>query len=393
MGAILAFTFFTSCRQVSGSHEITVRNRLDIDRPVETISVPVKEVKALVKKFGAANIVIKDTETGDILLSQPVDLDLDGVIDEILFQTDIQAKAEKKFLVQGRTNANDSQPESKVKAYSRFVPERTDDYAWENDRVAFRTYGPVAQQMVEQGKPGGTLTSGMDAWFKRVEYSIIDSWYQKNLEIPGYYHTDHGEGYDPYHVGASRGIGGIGVWEQDSLYVSKNFVSYKRIAAGPIRTIFELTYAPWQANGRTVTEKRTISLDLGSNLSRFEVDVKSDVPLPNVTVGITLHDKKGQVKANEREGWFRYWEPMDDSFLGTGMVILPEAVQSFNDHRVKRPDMSHLYLMASPKEGKLVYYAGFGWTKSGQFKNVQEWDLYLANYAKRIASPLEVTFK
>src|SRR5690606_32212285 len=138
-----------------------------------------------------------------------------------------------------------------------------DDYAWENDRVAFRTYGPEAQRLTENNEQGGTLTSGIDAWFKKVEYPIIDKWYAENLENPGTYHKDTGEGYDPYHVGASRGIGGIGVWQNDSLYVSKNFVEYKRIANGPIRTIFELTYAPWQADKIIVKETKRISLDLG----------------------------------------------------------------------------------------------------------------------------------
>ena len=28
-------------------------------------------------------------------------------------------------------------------ARGRFVPERRDDFAWENDRIAFRVYGPA----------------------------------------------------------------------------------------------------------------------------------------------------------------------------------------------------------------------------------------------------------
>ncbi|WP_210487811.1 DUF4861 domain-containing protein [Rufibacter aurantiacus] len=391
-GLLLATGLLASCQKLPGANTITVQNRLDLDRSSETISVPVSKVQALVAQFGAENLLVRDAETQQILVSQPLDKDLDGTVDEILFQTDIKARAIKKFYVQGATNGAASQPKAEVKTYSRFVPERTDDYTWENDRVAFRTYGPVAQQMVERGVPGGTLTSGMDAWLKRVSYSIIDAWYKGYLNNSNFYHTDRGEGYDPYHVGPSRGIGGIGVWENDSLYVSRNFTSYRKIADGPIRTMFELTYAPWQGNGKTVTEKKTISLDLGSNLSRFEVSVKSDKPLPNVTVGITLHDKKGEAKGDQQAGWFRYWEPMDGSFLGTGIVMAPAAVQAFKDHRVETKDMSHLYVMVTPKEDKVIHYAGFGWVKSGQFKTVQEWDAYLSDFAKRIASPLEVTF-
>ncbi|KAA3439586.1 DUF4861 domain-containing protein [Rufibacter hautae] len=391
-GLFLAAGLLASCQKVPGANTITVQNRLDLDRSSETITIPVARVRALVNQFGAENLLIRDAETQQVLVSQPLDKDLDGTIDEILFQTDIKAKATKKFYVQGAANGAASQPKTEVRTYSRFVPERTDDYTWENDRVAFRTYGPVAQQMVEKGVPGGTLTSGMDAWLKRVSYSVIDAWYKGYLGNPNFYHTDRGEGYDPYHVGPSRGIGGLGVWENDSLYVSRNFVSYRKIADGPIRTMFELTYAPWQANGKTVTEKKTISLDLGSNLSRFEVAVKSDKPLPNVTAGITLHDKKGEVKGDKAAGWFRYWEPMDDSFLGTGIVMVPAAVQAFKDHRVETKDMSHLYVMATPKEDKVLYFAGFAWVKSGQFKTEQEWDAYLSDFAKRMASPLEVTF-
>ncbi|WP_377486922.1 DUF4861 domain-containing protein [Pontibacter toksunensis] len=392
-GSIVATILFSSCQQEeSNSVAFTVKNNLEADRVSETVSVPVHEVEDLVSAFGVENILIRDGETDSLLVTQALDNDADGTVDEILFQTSIKANAEKKFTITGAEDGAAQQPKSKLTTYSRFVPERTDDYTWENDRVAFRTYGPVAQQMVEEGKPGGTLTSGMDAWLKRVDYPIIDKWYEGYKGDPNFYHQDRGEGYDPYHVGPSRGIGGLGVLENDTLYVSRNFTGYKTIAEGPIRTIFELTYAPWEANGRTITEKKRISLDLGSNLTRFENHLEADQPLPNATIGITLHEKEGEVKANPEQGWFRYWEPMDGSNLGTGIVLAPGVVKDYKDHRVETKDQSHLYVITNPDSSKLVYYAGFGWEKSGQFKSKEEWDQYLATFAKRIASPLEVNF-
>jgi hypothetical protein len=229
-----------------------------------------------------------------------------------------------------------------------------------------------------------------------VPYSIIDKWYAANVKEVGYYHIDHGEGYDPYHVGDSRGFAGIGIWDKDSLYVSRNFTGYKTLANGPIRTLFELSYAPWRANGRTVTEKKILSIDLGSNLTRFEEHISADKPLPNVTIGTTLHAEPkgvlGEVKGEPKQGWFRYWEPMDDAFLGTGVVLAPQQIQGWKDRRTKAKEQSHLLVMATPKESKVVYYAGFGWTKSGQFKSAAEWDQYLAQFAQRLASPLEVSF-
>jgi hypothetical protein len=388
-----AAILFAGCQQNDHARTLKVKNNLGISRVSETVHIPVEEVDALVQKFGVEDLYIKDGATDSVLVSQALDNDADGRVDEILFQVDIEANEEKVYTITGSENGATMRPKSDRTTYSRFVPERTDDYTWENDRVAFRTYGPVAQQLVEQGKEGGTLTSGMDAWLKRVNYPIIDKWYKGNQEEPGYYHIDHGEGYDPYHVGSSRGIGGIGVWENDSLYVSKNFTGYKTIAEGPIRTVFELTYAPWQANGRTITEKKRISLDLGSNLTRFEEELQSDQAVPNYTIGLTLHDNKGEVKAQPEQGWFRYWEPMDSAMLGTGIVLAPDVVQGYMEHRVDSKDQSHIYVLTKPQDEKLVYYAGFGWTRGGQYKSKEEWDQYLADFARRIASPLEVRFE
>ena len=368
---------------------ITVRNPLASARPAETVSLPLGRVAALVQRFGAENLVVQDAQTGAVLVSQLLDANADGRPDELLFQTAMPGRGVRKFILAGAA-AGGPRPAGPHTTFSRFVPERTDDYAWENDRVAFRTYGPVAQQLFEKHDPAGTLTSGMDCWLKRVDYPIINKWYAQHVRTPFSYHKNTGEGYDPYHVGISRGCGGIGVWDRDSLYVSRNFVSYKTLATGPIRTVFELTYAPWDANGRAVTEKKVISLDLGSNLTRYEEHLASAQALPNCTIGLTLHDQKGTVRADEKAGWFRYWEPVDDSFLGTAVVIDPHQLLHYQDHRTPRQDQAQLYIAAKVPAGQVVYYAGFGWAKSGQFHSEAEWDAYLRGFAQRLAAPLVV---
>lgn len=376
---------------------VTVQNRLALDRRAETISIPVTQLAALLRAAGSNGILVKNVQSGRTLASQLLDANGDGRSDALLFQTDIKAGGTQKFTLQVSPGglARQKQKKDALTTYSRFVPERTDDYAWENDRVAFRTYGPEAERLVVARQPGGTLTSGMDCWLKRVPYPVIDKWYAANVKEIGYYHKDHGEGYDPYHVGDSRGFAGVGVWDKDSLYISRNFISYKKLANGPIRTLFELTYAPWPAGGRVVTEKKLISLDLGSNLSRFEDHVTADRPLPNLTIGTTLHAEpsgvRGEVKGEPQQGWFRYWEPLDDAYLGTGIVLPPGEVQKWVDRRTKAKEQSHLLIVATPKANVLTYYAGFGWTKSGQFKSAVEWDTYLADFAQRLASPLIVT--
>ena len=61
-----------------------------------------------------------------------------------MFQPKIAANSEVDFEIVTITEAE--QPKAEDLCYSRFVPERTDDYTWENNKVAFRVYGPVAQK-------------------------------------------------------------------------------------------------------------------------------------------------------------------------------------------------------------------------------------------------------
>ena len=120
------------------------------------------------------------------------------------------------------------------------------------------------------------ISSGIDCWLKKVEYPIIDKWYKGSFEGISY-HEDHGEGLDDYHVGTSRGSGGLAIKSGDQYFMSKNFSSFKTIASGPLRTIFLLNYEDWEGPEGPVKEQKTISLDYGSNLTRIAVSLKEPI--------------------------------------------------------------------------------------------------------------------
>ncbi|PNW25174.1 DUF4861 family protein, partial [Formosa algae] len=308
--------------------------------------------------------------------------------DVLLFQPELSAQSEKQFEL-FVADANLVQ-DTTAYCYSRFVPERTDDYTWENNRVGFRTYGPVAQKMIEDSIPGGTLSSGIDAWLKKVDYPIINNWYAKNDKDPGYYHIDHGEGLDNFHVGSSRGVGGSAVKVDTSYYISKNFTDYKTITTGPIRTSFVLHYADWDANGKMISEEKHISLDYGSNFSRLEIHVEgTDV----ISIGLTLHDNLGTITEKVDEGWISYWESeYFDSELGTA-VVAPKGVMTASDYYVTDlTDRSNLYAQLKVNDNKVVYYAGFAWKESQQYPTKASWEAYLSEFSQKINAPLEVTY-
>lgn len=369
--------------------EITVENSLDQARN-EVISIPVTKLDELLgADFPKAELQVISKESGSGMEIQWIDEDLDGSFDVLLFWAEIGPKEAKTYEL---LLSKDPKPVLKDPrtTYARFVPERIDDFAWENDKVAFRTYGPEAQRLTDEGFKGGTLTSGIDCWMKRVDYPIINKWYQKHME-GGSYHKDDGEGYDPYHVGDSRGIGGIGVQVGEELVVSKNFTSHRIIATGKFRTVFELTYAPWTADGVRILETKRISLDRGSRLFKMELFLDTDTPLPNVTTGITLHEGLGKTNLDSQTGWFSYWEQIEGSNLGTGIVVDPSLILSHSEKRTPIKDQSHLLITLDAKQ-KISYFAGFAWDKSGEITSPEQWDQYLSEFSKALASPLKITY-
>ncbi|NND07747.1 MAG: DUF4861 family protein [Saprospiraceae bacterium] len=379
---------FISCGQSDTARKIiVVENLLDLDRSFETIELT-KESLGLDMQDKLENFGIRDRVSQASVTTQYMDSDSDGLADILLFQPVVDAMATREFELFGLTSG--VKEDTLHACYSRFVPERTDDYAWENNRVAFRTYGPTAQNLKEEGKPGGTLSSGIDAWLKKIDYPIINKWYEKETTDKGSYHEDTGEGLDNFHVGASRGIGGTAVKRNAAYYFSKNFTSWRTIATGPIRTSFILDYAGWDAAGNEIKEEKHISLDYGSNLSKFEISIQG---VDTLSVGLTLHENDGETTINEQEGWLSYWQPHEESELGSGIVVPGGSLDGYEKYVTEEKDLSNLYAHIKVKEGKVSYYAGFAWKESVQYETKEEWVQYLTQFARRINTPLSITIK
>ncbi len=376
----IAFLFFSCVNSKALKKEVTVVNTLNYPRSFETVSLDLSSLGFLNSKN---EYIIYDSETNTKIVNQQVDSDGDGQLDALIFQPIIAANSKKNFIV----TTSERPTKFETRCYSRFVPERTDDYAWENNRVAFRTYGPTAQKMKEAGIKGGTLSSGIDAWLKRVDYLIIDNWYNKELRTDASYHQDTGEGLDNFHVGNSRGIGGIAKKVDSTYYYSKNFTFWKTLNNGPLRTSFLLKYADWDAQGIQISEEKIISLDYGSNLSKFEVSI---IGTDIISAGITLHQNVGKATINQKQGWISYWEPIDDSEIGMGMIVPQAAMKDSEIFITKKKDESNLYAHIKTSKNKAIYYAGFGWKKSGQFENIKEWEDYLSRFSECLKYPLQV---
>ncbi|MBO0593204.1 DUF4861 family protein [Cellulophaga sp. E16_2] len=383
-GYFISIIFFSSCAQEEKIKAIVVKNALEQERTFETVEIS----KSFLNVDDLSTIGIRSGATKKLLVTQLVDNDGDGVMDLILFQPEIKANSEAIFNVV--TISESERPTAAALCYSRFVPERTDDYTWENDKVAFRVYGPKAQRMIEEDIPGGTLSSGVDAWLKKVEYPIINNWYHKELETEGTYHEDTGEGLDNFHVGKSRGVGGIAVKKDSTYYFSKNYTTWRTITTGPLRTSVYLEYENWDAGGNIIKESKIISLDLGSHLSKFNINL---VGANNVFAGLTLDKKDGIVSGSKDNGWVTYWQSHTDSEIGTAIVAAKKNFKDFEKYDVLTTDLSNIYVHLNMSNNQVVYYSGFGWKEQGDFTNDMMWDDYIADFALKINNPLTLSLR
>jgi len=393
IGAALAAIFPVLPLHAAERLAVTVEHDLAIARPSETIAIPWSEVNAALPGALIQKIAVKDAQ-GRVLPHQvtnvaPLAKDPKNVgiaYGELLFQHSFAPGEKRAAFTVEKTEA--LAPVFPVKAFARYVPERLDDFAWENDKVAHRTYGPALATPAQPGVSKEVLvTSGLDLWFKRVDYPIVDRWYNKGHD---HYHHDEGEGMDMYNVGKSRGAGGTGVWDGKQLYAGVNYASWKVLANGPVRAVFELHYAAWDAGGKQVSEVKRFTVDAGHWLDRIDstFSYAGDAPI-TVAVGLnrTPSDKGQNPRiATKRDGavLLQWVEQASNDAFGTA-VVLPGA-QGFAQ------DTLNDLVLAQANAGKpLRYYAGGAWSRAGEITSLDQWLRLAQDTAARDASPVRVT--
>jgi hypothetical protein len=372
---------------------ITASHDLAAARPSETISIPWTEVQRALPGALIQRIAVKDS-SGRVLAHQvtnvaPQSKDPQNIgiaYGELLFQHDFGAGEKAATFVVEKIDT--IAPPFPVKAYARYVQERLDDFAWENDRIGHRTYGPALGAPAVAGSGKEVLvTSGIDIWFKRVDYPIVDRWYNKGHD---HYHKDEGEGMDMYNVGKSRGCGGTGVWDGKALFPSVNYRSYKVLANGPVRAVFELTYDSWDAAGTTVTEVKRFTVDAGHQLDQIDSTFTFAGPPLKIAVGLNRNpsDKKQSpvitISKNQADGTLIQWvEQSANGAMGTA-IVLPGALDYAED------ELNHLVMTTVTSGKPMRYFAGGAWSRAGFIKTENEWKAAVAHAALVARHPLAV---
>ncbi|MDR1115424.1 MAG: DUF4861 domain-containing protein [Tannerella sp.] len=370
---ISALIWLVSC---DSGLNITVENPSDFDRS-DMVEIPVEKLMAL--PAGKAYVVID--QQGDVIPSQ---VTYDG---KLIFQTDIKTKETLPYTV--KTGA----PQTFApKVYGRFIPERYDDFAWENDRVAFRIYGAA---LVPIDGP----SNGLDFWYKRTNDLVIDKWYKDDLAGIRSYHEDHGDGLDDYKVGRTLGGGMMAPFVNDTLTLNGNFVGQEVLENGPLRTTFKLIYKDITVDGKTFGESRTFSLDAGSQLTKVtqEYGVADAIAVAAGLVKRAEDDEAYQAYTENGTAAIIYEEP-DSEIVGKVFVgmVFPKGLESVISntytilHDISKKEETHSHVLGVttyyPNE-PVTYYTGFGWEKFG-FSTLDSFQSYIGYFSVAIEEPL-----
>ncbi|MDR0680799.1 MAG: DUF4861 domain-containing protein [Dysgonamonadaceae bacterium] len=368
---LIAVFFLTAC---SAEKKINVEivNNSAVDRTEEVIEIAWNSLTKL-----QANSVVVLNEEGLEIPSQILYNGQESPY-SLIFPATVPANTKKAYCIKAGVPG-----EFPVKTYGRQFPERKDDFAWENDRVVYRVYGPALADEYP--------SNGYDLWLKKTDALIVNKFYKDDLENGISYHVDHGEGLDCYKVGHTLGAGAIAPFADNKIRVENHYTTVKVLDTGILRTTFELIYDSVWVGNEVLSEKIIVSLDAGSQFNKAVVSYSGDFKTLDLAAGIYLHAELGTIVTNQELGTIAYAEnavsdagvPAGRNYVG---VVFTSPVKEIFQ------DAEHIAGVTGYSNNQsLVYYFGGGWSQSG-FSSDIDWFEHVEEFAKKINAPLEVKF-
>lgn len=256
-----------------------------------------------------------------------------------------------------------------VRVMAREVPERADDFVFENNLIAGRFYGKALE--------GNPTSPGLDIWVKMPGKLVADEWYKGAMEDPDYYHHDHG-GKDCYKVSVSLGGGASAPFVQDKLcYPATNYRSSYVEYHGADTVCFTLSYPEWEiSEGVKVALEKTVTVTADTYFSDVE-DVYTFTGVDTLTIaaGFNRHLAQNTIELEQLlDDRYAIWEHASDQSIEPEEGMLGVAVVMPGAEAVcMSADSTHALLLKSVTSGDAVRYKiGSCWSK-GDIKSADEW--------------------
>jgi hypothetical protein len=130
-------------------------------------------------------------------------------------------------------------------------------------------------------------------------------------------------------------------------------------------------------------------LDAGQNLNTIRISFDS-LDMKDLQLACGLVKRKGTtVHTSETNRWMSLWglttEDTVNGSLGTGIVMPRSTTIRFTEDNDQ-----YLVVVNADAHVTFTYYAGAGWTRSGDFSSADDWNSYLDSFSRRIQTPLKI---
>ncbi len=298
--------------------------------------------------------------------------------------------------------------------YGRMYPERVDDVAWENDRGAYRCYGPALQRTGEDAY-------GIDVWLKNTPDLVVEQRYYledvmkpviaelkktdkaaaDSLNMITSYHFDQGHGLDCYKVGPTLGCGTPALMDGDKIIFPYCYKDYEILDNGPLRFTVKLVYNPATINGdANVVENRILSLDKGSNFNKMTVWYDGLTKPADLATGVVIHSEDTESVVLGKD-YVQYADPTDNpqgqNFQIYVAALFPNGVSETKKIMYENPTRGNaghaLGILKGYKGGdKYTYYFGSTWSKY-DCRNQLEWQIRVSAFLDGLRNPLGIAIK
>ncbi len=255
----------------------------------------------------------------------------------------------RELQLKGSTIATPAAPaQVKTHVSARVVPERFDDFSFENDLIAGRFY---SQRLKDKVAPVGAI----DVWCKNTPDLVTAAWFKS-----GDYHKDHGQGGDFYSCHGGLGNGGLGYLLPDGKLVpSPAYDKAAIVFSSADEVVFELTYPAIQVGAASIVETRRGSLKAGSRCLELSSSFKVKGEASGIRVVAALTSRKDAETA-EAPGQVLQWEKgegKDNGFTGLVVKAAPDA-KTFSDEH-------HRMIEAGTLKDGAKWSSGSCWSKGG----------------------------
>lgn len=303
--------------------------------------------------------------------------------------------------------------------FGRVFKERQEDFSFENDRLAYRFYGPDTQRR-------GEKLYGYDVFNKRTSEMVLEEFYAGQCDNQMWntvnklrrlgkgdladdvynagfsYHVDHGKGMDCYKVGSTLGAGTNALITKDGKITFP--WCYRKVEVldnGPLRLTVKLTYEK---------ETRILTVDAGSSMVKAVVTYENGGDA-DFCAGIAVHkenpkaysiDKVNGIIAYEDLGDSEFYLPrlreklnkeMGSIFIG---CVVPDASDCRYAAFAKETSGAPGQVIAvAPRNESNTYYFGNAWSRNTALgiDTMMKWNTYLGAFAQQLKAPLQIKMK